>query len=118
MNFFSRKIRKILQLFPSKRSIKNHLLLFAAVDHEIPLFCEVFFQCNLVDKEVNKRRQIETIKAVVDKPHLLLALSLNDIIVYVFRFLNSALEHRKIYKKRPSPKHIQHQEMNVILGNL
>ena len=87
---FCGAIRKTLQLSPSQRSNKN-LFLIAAEDHELPRRCDGFINCKIIDEEDNITQQTEIIfkpmKKFEDKSHLLIASSLNDMMMsYGFEF--------------------------------
>ena len=80
---FCKAIGKTLQLSPSQRNNKN-LFLIAAEDHELPRRCEGFIKCKITDEEDNITQQteiiVEPMKEFEDKPHLLIATLLNDMV--------------------------------------
>ena len=98
---FCGTIRKILQLSPSRRSIKN-LFLIATDDQEIPRRCVGFIQYKIIDEEVNITQQTEissrTHEEFEDKSQLIIARPLNDMVEDVVCVLNPTLEPKKTYK--------------------
>ena len=78
---FCGAIGENITIVPYQRSNKN-LFLISAEDHELPLRCEGFSKCKIIDEEGNITQQTEIIvkpmKEFEDKSHLLIARSLND----------------------------------------
>ena len=98
-----RKNQENFTVIPSPRSFKN-LFLIATCDHQLPRPCKVFMICTVADAEDNKTRQteniVEPIEVFDDKPFLIKAKMLNDMvdIVAFVRVLNSSLQHRQVFR--------------------
>ena len=94
---------KNITIVPSHRK-NNNLFLIAAEDHEPPRRCKGFTKCKIIDDKGNITQRteiiVEPMKEFEDKSQLLVARSLNDMVVDVLwvRVLIFTLELKKIYK--------------------